>query len=369
MLSIAQVKDAEKGKDIAATEKGISFKHEAWADILKLAKAENKLIFVDCYTSWCGPCKMLAKTVFRDAKVGLLMNSKFINVKMDMEKGEGIDIRSKYDIKAYPTLLFINSDEEVEHRIVGVVSSDDFIKGANDVLSGKGLAIYMKKYKNGVRDTTFLREYIQLMSYADLQNEAADATLELFQVKGMNYMQTSNGWKLFNTNISDPYSPLALYFWDNLPLLAEKVGKGIVEEKIVSICTIYAKKFISINGDKYDFDEVGFNKFLEFIKSKGVKNTDDAKFSALLNIYYAVSNWGGFADLVDNRMKMGCEVSLDLLQMYSNIISKMCLDTSVRLRAVRWVELAIKKASESESSKKVLPTLAKLKEELKIVKK
>ena len=31
----------------------------AFTKALEQAKGENKMVFVDCYTSWCGPCKMM----------------------------------------------------------------------------------------------------------------------------------------------------------------------------------------------------------------------------------------------------------------------------------------------------------------------
>ena len=66
-----------------------NFREISFDEGLKAAKAENKLLFVDCYTSWCGPCKMMANTVFPDSTLGAWMNSKFVCMKIDMEKGEG----------------------------------------------------------------------------------------------------------------------------------------------------------------------------------------------------------------------------------------------------------------------------------------
>ena len=67
-----------------------------WVNVLQQAKQENKLIFVDCYTSWCGPCKQLATEIFPQKIVGDFMNSKFVNVKYDMEKEEGLTFNQKY---------------------------------------------------------------------------------------------------------------------------------------------------------------------------------------------------------------------------------------------------------------------------------
>ncbi len=115
------------GKAAVAKEEGIQFTEASWKDILKKAKAEKKIIFLDAYASWCGPCKMLQKKVFTQKAVGDLYNSKFINVKMDMEKGEGPALSEIYPLEAYPTLLYINSDGRVIRKVVGAVPADELI--------------------------------------------------------------------------------------------------------------------------------------------------------------------------------------------------------------------------------------------------
>ena len=73
-----------------------------FANALKMAKEENKLLFVDCFTTWCGPCRMLSKVVFKDSLVADYFNRHFVNLKMDMEKGEGIDIKKDMMCEAIP---------------------------------------------------------------------------------------------------------------------------------------------------------------------------------------------------------------------------------------------------------------------------
>lgn len=106
---------------------GIQFTDAAWKDILKKAKAENKVIFLDAYASWCGPCKVLQKKVFTQKAVGDLYNARFINVKMDMEKGEGPALSQLYPLEAYPTMLYIDSDGRVLKKIIGLHTPEDLI--------------------------------------------------------------------------------------------------------------------------------------------------------------------------------------------------------------------------------------------------
>lgn len=109
---------------------GIQFTESSFAELLKLAKKEKKNIFFDAYASWCGPCKLLKKDVFTQVQVGKFFNKNFINVAMDMEKGEGVELSKKFKITAYPTLLFINHKGEVIGSALGYHKAEELIKVA-----------------------------------------------------------------------------------------------------------------------------------------------------------------------------------------------------------------------------------------------
>jgi LPXTG-motif cell wall-anchored protein len=98
---------------------GIIFEEIPFEKALTKAKEENKLLFMDCYTEWCGPCKVMSRNVFVRREVGDFFNANLVNLKMDMEKGEGIALAKRYAVKAYPTMLLIRPDGTVQHRLVG----------------------------------------------------------------------------------------------------------------------------------------------------------------------------------------------------------------------------------------------------------
>ena len=81
---------------------GIDFKNIPFEDALALAKTNDKLIFIDFHTEWCGPCKKLAKGPFKEQKNGEFYNKNFINLKLDAEK-EGKDAAQRYQVNAFPT--------------------------------------------------------------------------------------------------------------------------------------------------------------------------------------------------------------------------------------------------------------------------
>ena len=97
----------------------VKFEKEDFNSTLVKAKTENKLIFIDFYTGWCGPCLKFTQTVLTDEEVGKYMNSTFINLKYDAEKGEGITLSKKYNVKSYPTLLIIDHEGNVVEDVMG----------------------------------------------------------------------------------------------------------------------------------------------------------------------------------------------------------------------------------------------------------
>lgn len=121
-------------KQLESGDTGIKFEKASFAELLAKAKQENKLVFLDCFTVWCGPCRMMANTVFVDDKVGEFFNTHFVNAKIDMEKGEGIDLAKRYDVTAYPTMLFIDGDGKVVRRVTGAKKADALLSIAAEVL-------------------------------------------------------------------------------------------------------------------------------------------------------------------------------------------------------------------------------------------
>lgn len=113
--------------------KGIQFFNGTFEDALERAKAENKLIFLDAYASWCGPCRRMKSKVFTQEDVGSYFNSKFINLKIDMEKGEGPALSQQYNVQAYPTLFFLNHEGDVKQVAVGYYSPNRLLELAKTV--------------------------------------------------------------------------------------------------------------------------------------------------------------------------------------------------------------------------------------------
>lgn len=116
--------------DNASVKSGIQFIEQDWQKAIESARAQHKIIFLDAYASWCGPCKMLKRTSFRDQKVADYFNTHFINVAIDMEKGIGPELLNKYEVSAYPTLLLLDENGTVLRKSVGYLNASQLLSFA-----------------------------------------------------------------------------------------------------------------------------------------------------------------------------------------------------------------------------------------------
>ena len=110
-----------------------NFEELSLPEAIEKAKEKGKMVFVDCYTSWCGPCKYMADKIFTQKEMGEYLNSRFVCVKYDMERGDGPDIAVKYNVAAYPTFLicweFIRLDTAPGYNSVSVSLSNERYRG------------------------------------------------------------------------------------------------------------------------------------------------------------------------------------------------------------------------------------------------
>lgn len=114
--------------------KSLKFRESTFAEALKLAKNENKLVFLYVYASWCAPCIELKMTTFKNKSVASFYNTAFVNISVNGEKGEGPILARKYGIQAYPSFVFIRPDGTVLYRAEGYFDSSGFLDLGKEVV-------------------------------------------------------------------------------------------------------------------------------------------------------------------------------------------------------------------------------------------
>ncbi|HMQ49561.1 MAG TPA: thioredoxin family protein [Saprospiraceae bacterium] len=231
----------------SATAQGMDFFHGSWSEALEKAKQEDKVIFIDAYAEWCGPCKRMAASVFPDEKVGTFFNKYFVNLKLDMEKGEGLEFRKKYPVSAFPTLFFINGAGEVVHSVRGAQSIEGFLQLGQKVLGmADNSAEYEARYEKGERDPEFLLSYMKSLNRAGksslkVANEYLNAQRDLsseFNLRFLHEATTACDSRIFDLYIGQRQQEEAL------------LGKAAVQQRILEACQSTAQKSIEFKTNE-----------------------------------------------------------------------------------------------------------------------
>lgn len=157
-----------------AQEPGIHFEHAlSWKEIQEKAKTENKYIFIDCFTTWCGPCKKMSNELFPLKEMGDYFNSRFINVKVQMDVTPKDDafvrawykdaqsIQERYGVIAFPTFLYFSPDGKLAYRAVGSkAKAEEFIEVSSNAFdsSKQYLSAYQQELKEANGEEVKLRQ-------------------------------------------------------------------------------------------------------------------------------------------------------------------------------------------------------------------
>lgn len=213
-----------------SAQDGIQFSDASWQKALQKAEKENKLVFLDAYTTWCGPCKMMTKDVFPDKELGNYFNDRFINMQVDMESTEGSPLAAQFDIQAYPSLLFIDGKGAVVHRVVGYHSPEQLLeagKTAND--PDANLVGLSKRFAAGERDSDFLLKLA--LAHSNAMDNQHMAPLEAYFETQQDWSTVENMELMFSL-ADDMDSPLFDYMAKHREAFEMLFGKGAVVNKL-----------------------------------------------------------------------------------------------------------------------------------------
>lgn len=256
----------------ADSSTGIKFFKGTWAEVVAKAKAENKLIFADFYTQWCGPCMNMAEGVFTLPTVGDFYNSNFINVKIDAEEAEGSVLAKKYGVRSYPTYAFIDPNtQENLHRSGSTQTAEVFIFTGQSALTPNMRSFYMdSEFDKGNTDREFLKGYIRY-AYSVYKRDNAKAALAKL-IGGGAKLSDADIWPIYVDCIQGMDTPYIQKISDNYAEFCKLFGKKAVDAKLAKETTYGDATTIAA---LCDFEGKSFNlRMIEIGQLQRAKNYD-----------------------------------------------------------------------------------------------
>lgn len=225
-------------KETSSQTTGIIFEPLTFKQAKEKALKESKLVFIDVSASWCRPCKFMEKTVFKNDTVANYFNAKFINIQIDLEKGEGRYIDSLYTVSSVPIYLFMNGFGKQQHRAAGKMSVTEFMSAATTAnLPDENLAHYQTLYPEHKNDQAFLLKYIGVLKKTGFLSspEAKEARATYFSKLKPEELIQANNWNIFPGNSSSFSSPQFQYLMTHKQTFDSLYSPIDVDDKIQSI--------------------------------------------------------------------------------------------------------------------------------------
>lgn len=198
---------------------GTEFRTPAsWQEATAAAKAEQKYLFLDAYTDWCGWCKVMDRNTFADSTVAAFMNANFVNVKIEMERGFGIDVAMRYRISGFPQFLVFTPDGTLVYRMFGYQPPADFLPELRKALDPSTQQVFAGVSNSSVSPAypSFLREAFK--PYKDRTMPSAD-TVEAWLAAQSDPLNEVVWTVLNRCAVSDTWEQWIVEHYDTLSVL------------------------------------------------------------------------------------------------------------------------------------------------------
>jgi len=338
-----------------AQEKGIHFQHGlTWQQVKEKAKAENKYIFIDCFTTWCGPCRYMSANIFPLEEVGNVFNDKFISIKIQLDSTandneevkswfkDAFAIAKEYNVRAYPTYLFFDPNANIVHRAVGSSDAKEFITKAENAMNpDKQYYALINQYKKGNKEPAFLKKAaLAAMDAYDMDNGEMISNEYLATQKDLYTKENLDFISIFTLNSKDAGFKAML----KNPAKADAVlGNGVAEGLIQRII-IKEEILNKLRGQQSQADwkniSAGLNK-------KYPLQAAEALSKGKVMFYQSKGDWNNFQTAVVSYMnKYGAKASVGELNNYAWTVFENCKDMTCVAEALEWSKRSFKDNNE-----------------------
>lgn len=336
----------------AISQKGIQFEHGlTWKQIQAKAKTEKKFIFIDAFTTWCGPCRYMSANIFPLEQVGSFFNENFINVKaqLDTTKADNDDVKSwyadahnimvSYRVNAFPTYLFFDPNGKLVHRALGSSEADKFLAKARDAMNPeKQYYVLLEQYNKGKKAPAFLLKVAEASLEAnDMENAKMISKKYLATQKDKFTKENIEFIDKFTHSTKDEGFTLIL---NNSAKFDAIMGEGAANTKLTQIVE-YDEIFPIIfknAGSAPDWEAITTN-----LTAKYPKHAPEAISAGKVIFYQNTRDWNNFQTAVQDHMKMyGSKANPAELNNYAWTVFENCKDMTCVAEALEWSKRSFK---------------------------
>ncbi len=343
---------------------GIRFiEQPEWESVLELARKEGKVIFFDAATSWCAPCRLMEREVFTRPEEAAFFNENFINVKYDMERGEGKTLRTRFGVKVFPTYLFIDANGKELHRIVGAhVQQGVFLRGARRALTFNGyLAALEVRFQRGERNARFMLEYLDALHMAGELEREATLAQRFLSLMTTDHFFDKDYWDLLAQYLDDPASSLFRALVEKRRQIARQWGQEVVDAKISEV--LERSLLRMRQGEKPDTTALG--PLLDLLATHADLPRRQELYTRTLCVRYQYqADWVRYAAMVEAMLRFGWLEHHPWpwreLDFHATTLATHCNNRDLLRLALQWSELCCQQETRPEELAQFFHTRANL---------
>ncbi|HUM45769.1 MAG TPA: thioredoxin family protein [Chitinophagales bacterium] len=319
---------------LCAAESQINFREISYAEALKKSGTESKPVFLMCYTDWCGHCKKMKEEVFIDAAVADYYNTNFVCIKINMEAGEGINLRNKFAVKMYPTFIFLDKNGTTLYRLMGEFKPADFVEQGKNALTPEKQLPYLAQLFDADPSNAD-KCYAYLMA---LRRGAMDYTAvasKYFSTKPDSALLNEINWKIIANGVTDINSTQFQFVLTHQKEFAAIASPGRVQRKISNIVSETLAPLVESK------DTVAY--FRKRPSAAAIRNdkVDSLIFMMDKEIYERTFNWQGYKTVTLVGAKKYAWNDYHILHDMADVYFKNIGNTEALAQAAIWSQRAV----------------------------
>lgn len=307
----------------------VKFQSIGFGEAINLARKENKMVYIDCMTEWCGWCKVMDKNTFTNDEVGAMLNNNFIALKIDMEKDYGVNLAMKYHIRSFPTTLIINAAGELIYKQGGYQDAKQFVSTLTSVVNGEGQMKYTGISTN--IDLPYPEFYKQRFKNDKKKIKTDEKAADKFLATQKDLFNEISWSIILTMDVDQKHEE---YFITNMTKYRELYGNE-VDDKMENIIYSRTEKAIKENN------ETKFNEVIALIDKKfNAEQAEEMKFNSKLEFYFETGSYKTFSKIMTEHLEKIEYNNAQMINNYAWTLYEKCDDKDVLLSAIDWVEKA-----------------------------
>lgn len=305
----------------------VKFVDNNWDAAIAEARNSNKFLFVDCYTDWCSWCKVMDKNTFSSAEVGSSLHEKYVPLKLNMEKGYGINVAMKYGISSFPSYIILNNEGFLVKKLIGYMEVQPFLQALSEVLQNP---IPISGYSNNIK-TDFPLFYVY--AYDANKETPRPSAEEVFKYLDAqtDLLNETNFNILKRFEINEKYANIILEQYDNYKQMYGDEATDLIEK----VMDLKLEKAIANKSIEQ------LNSVIDMPNKYQFPNASETEIHLKMQYFLGIDDCDSYANTVNALIDGSNQMAPSALNSYSWTVYEKCNSKKSIEAAISWIERAL----------------------------